>query len=219
MGLSGREQCDERLANVVRPAHGQPGHAPASHTGRAFAPERPRDAQGGGGGARAARRAGHLGSQRCCLLPCGTSHPRSAALCRSARGRRDEVGRRDRSRSASSRTRRLSGRVRRRGVLDTRAFSPGARKVLRLMQREAESLGYKDADLRHLLLALLEYEAGAMHYGLLPAGAGAAEGPTSGDAEPARQGLAHADGRTDGRGAPSAAAQDNPREGRRARRP
>jgi len=57
-----------------------------------------------------------------------------------------------------------------RGVLDTRAFSPGARKVLRLMQREAESLGYKDADLRHLLLALLEYEAGAMHYGLLQQG-------------------------------------------------
>ena len=52
------------------------------------------------------------------------------------------------------------------GVLTTHAFSQGARKVVRLIRSEAESLGYKVADPRHLLLALLEYEAGATHYGL-----------------------------------------------------
>lgn len=46
------------------------------------------------------------------------------------------------------------------------SFTPGARTVLKLLQREAESLGADLADARHLLLALLEHEAGAMHYGL-----------------------------------------------------
>lgn len=46
------------------------------------------------------------------------------------------------------------------------AFSPGARKVLRRMAEEAESLGYQRADPRHLLLALLAQEGGSAPYGL-----------------------------------------------------
>lgn len=46
------------------------------------------------------------------------------------------------------------------------SFSPRARKVLDLLRSEAESLGYKMTDLRHLLLALLEHENGVTQYGI-----------------------------------------------------
>jgi len=45
-------------------------------------------------------------------------------------------------------------------------FTPAARKVLSLLRDETESLGYPQADPRHLLLALLEREGGALQYGL-----------------------------------------------------
>jgi ATP-dependent Clp protease ATP-binding subunit ClpC len=58
------------------------------------------------------------------------------------------------------------------GALRLEAFSPGARKVLRLLRSEAESLGYTLADPRHLLLALLGQEnGGATHHSLYRAGA------------------------------------------------
>ncbi len=46
------------------------------------------------------------------------------------------------------------------------SFSPGAKKVLGLLQRETEALGYNVADSRHLLLALLAHEGGVTQYGL-----------------------------------------------------
>jgi ATP-dependent Clp protease ATP-binding subunit ClpC len=49
-------------------------------------------------------------------------------------------------------------------VMDS--FSPRAERVLKLMLSEAESLGYDIADPRHLLLALVDYEGGATHYGI-----------------------------------------------------
>jgi ATP-dependent Clp protease ATP-binding subunit ClpA len=52
------------------------------------------------------------------------------------------------------------------GSLIQDSFSPGARKVLDLLRSEAESLGYKMTDLRHLLLALLEHENGVTQYGV-----------------------------------------------------
>src|SRR5262249_17255899 len=52
------------------------------------------------------------------------------------------------------------------GTVNLQAFTPRGRKVLRLMQTEAQALGYDAVDLRHLLLALLAGEGGAMHFGL-----------------------------------------------------
>jgi len=52
------------------------------------------------------------------------------------------------------------------GALDTGKLSPSATKVMRLLRTEAESLGFDTADLRHLLLGLLESEGGATHYSL-----------------------------------------------------
>jgi len=52
------------------------------------------------------------------------------------------------------------------GMVRLDTFSPSAKKVLRLLRTEAESLGYQGADPRHLLLALLAQEGGATHYGL-----------------------------------------------------
>ncbi|MBI3248813.1 MAG: AAA family ATPase [Deltaproteobacteria bacterium] len=46
------------------------------------------------------------------------------------------------------------------------AFSSSGRRVLELMKTETEALGYPEADPRHLLLALLEYEGGATHLAL-----------------------------------------------------
>lgn len=46
------------------------------------------------------------------------------------------------------------------------SFSPGAQRVLKLMETEAEALGYSQMDPRHLLLALLEVEGGATHMAL-----------------------------------------------------
>ncbi len=51
-------------------------------------------------------------------------------------------------------------------ALVTESFSPGARKVLALMIDEAESMGYKQVDPRHLVMGLLDYEGGATQYGL-----------------------------------------------------
>ena len=48
----------------------------------------------------------------------------------------------------------------------TDSFGQDAREVLRLLRSEAEALGADQADARHLLLALLGPETGAMHYGL-----------------------------------------------------
>ncbi|MCD4786498.1 MAG: AAA family ATPase [Candidatus Eremiobacteraeota bacterium] len=53
-------------------------------------------------------------------------------------------------------------------ILDS--FSPGGKKVLRLMKSEAESLGYGKFDPRHLLLALLEYKGGATQQGIFRQG-------------------------------------------------
>lgn len=50
------------------------------------------------------------------------------------------------------------------------SFSPGGKKVLRLMKSEAESLGYAKLDPRHLLLALLEYKGGATQQGIFRQG-------------------------------------------------
>ena len=55
-------------------------------------------------------------------------------------------------------------------ALITASFSPMGRKVLRRMGDEAESLGYKRADPRHLLMALLSCEGGATQYGLFHQG-------------------------------------------------
>ena len=52
------------------------------------------------------------------------------------------------------------------GALALACFSPGAKKVLRLMRTEAESLGYDKADPRHLLLGLVACDGGATQYGL-----------------------------------------------------
>jgi len=52
------------------------------------------------------------------------------------------------------------------GTLDMKCFSPGARKVLGLARSEAESLGHTTLDPRHLLLALCEFEGGAMQHGM-----------------------------------------------------
>jgi ATP-dependent Clp protease ATP-binding subunit ClpC len=52
------------------------------------------------------------------------------------------------------------------GTVRLDSFSPSAKRVLRLLKRETESLGYKLADPRHLLLALLEHENGVMQYGV-----------------------------------------------------
>jgi len=52
------------------------------------------------------------------------------------------------------------------GSVRMQSFLPRARKVLSLMYREAESLGYKVADPRHLLLALLGQESGVTQYGI-----------------------------------------------------
>lgn len=46
------------------------------------------------------------------------------------------------------------------------AFAPSGRKILALLRTETESFGYEMCDARHLLLALLENEGGAAHYGL-----------------------------------------------------
>jgi len=58
------------------------------------------------------------------------------------------------------------------GKLDLGKFSPGGKKVIELMRTETESLGYEAADLRHLLLGLLEYDGGAAHLGLHQQGIG-----------------------------------------------
>jgi ATP-dependent Clp protease ATP-binding subunit ClpC len=57
------------------------------------------------------------------------------------------------------------------GLLLPDSFTPGARKVLDLLKSEAEALGYKVVDLRHLLLALLEHENGVTQYGIYYQGA------------------------------------------------
>ncbi|MGB3975444.1 MAG: AAA family ATPase [bacterium] len=46
------------------------------------------------------------------------------------------------------------------------SFSKSGKKVLNLMRSEAESMGYETVDPRHLLLALLECENSATHYGI-----------------------------------------------------
>lgn len=50
------------------------------------------------------------------------------------------------------------------GAVLRESLSPSAKRVLHLLQSEAESLGYPTADPRHLLLALLLYGAGATAY-------------------------------------------------------
>ncbi len=50
--------------------------------------------------------------------------------------------------------------------LDLAVFSAGAKKVMLLMQGEAEALGYARIDPRHLALALLTHEGGVSQYGL-----------------------------------------------------
>src|SRR5205085_8153992 len=52
------------------------------------------------------------------------------------------------------------------GAVELASFSPSAKRVLGLLKRETESLGYKVADPRHLLLALLEHENGVTQYGV-----------------------------------------------------
>jgi ATP-dependent Clp protease ATP-binding subunit ClpC len=52
------------------------------------------------------------------------------------------------------------------GALDVKCLSPGARKVLGLARAEAESLGHTVLDPRHLLLALCEFEGGALQHGM-----------------------------------------------------
>jgi ATP-dependent Clp protease ATP-binding subunit ClpA len=56
------------------------------------------------------------------------------------------------------------------GVLILDSFQPGAKKVLTRMQSETESLGFKAADPRHLLLSLLEHEGGTTQYGIFHQG-------------------------------------------------
>lgn len=52
------------------------------------------------------------------------------------------------------------------GPIRLEAFTSSGRTVLSLMKDEAESLGYGTLDSRHLLQALLIFEAGATRYGL-----------------------------------------------------
>ena len=56
------------------------------------------------------------------------------------------------------------------GEANLAACSKGARRVLRLLRSEAEAVGARQADPRHLLLALLTFEGGAMGTGLLRQG-------------------------------------------------
>ena len=56
------------------------------------------------------------------------------------------------------------------GTLALELFQAGAKKALTLMQREAESLGFRMIDPRHLLLALLERENSVTQYGIFHQG-------------------------------------------------
>ncbi len=56
------------------------------------------------------------------------------------------------------------------GTIDQDMFSPGAKKVLQLMQGEAEALGYTTMDPRHLAIALLTHEGGVTQFGLFQQG-------------------------------------------------
>jgi ATP-dependent Clp protease ATP-binding subunit ClpC len=51
-------------------------------------------------------------------------------------------------------------------ALQLNVFSASGQRVIHLLQAETEGLGYAEADPRHLLLALLEYEGGATHLAL-----------------------------------------------------
>lgn len=53
-----------------------------------------------------------------------------------------------------------------RQVLVLDSFAPNGKKVLRLLRTETEALGYRKADPRHLLLALLAVEGGVLQYGI-----------------------------------------------------